>query len=70
MFWVIILYFLPAVVNLILLRDICESLLLDDVEDKNEIWGAYAIMTFLPVVNFMVFLYIILIYVFKIPRKD
>ena len=70
MIWAVLLYILPAVVNLIFLRDLDEFLSEETECSESDIQYAYCILTFLPVVNFLVFLYIILTYVFKSPRKD
>lgn len=67
MIWIILFYILPGILNTILFRDMYDSL--KEISESDACF-AYAILCFMPVINLLVFLYLVTHYVLKIFRKD
>ena len=68
MIWFIILYIIPGIINTFLFKDAYESLC--ELCSEDDMWYAYGLLCFLPVVNLFICIYLILCYVQKILRKD
>lgn len=68
MIWIILFYILPGILNTILFRDMYDSL--REMVSESDAYYSYAILCFLPVVNLLVCIYLIICYVREILRKD
>lgn len=67
MIWIILFYILPGILNIILFRDVYDSL--KEIRGSDAYY-AYAILCFMPVVNLLMLLYLIIHYVLEIFRKN
>lgn len=65
MLYLLLLYVLPGMLNLLLFREDFEEM--TDIPDA---YYGYAIICFMPVVNLLALLFYIITYVCKIFRKD